>query len=56
MAQFMSDALAGFSKKMGGDAEHDDSPHYQFIHTILLPNTIKIQKDLRGRKFKVSYS
>jgi hypothetical protein len=54
MAQFMSDALAGFAKAVGGTDEHDDSPHYQFIHTSLLPNTINIGKELRGRKFRVS--
>ncbi|KAL3938388.1 MAG: hypothetical protein SGBAC_006689 [Bacillariaceae sp.] len=51
MAQFMSNALAGFSKN-NEDEEHDDSPHYRFIKDTLLPNTVKIQKELRGRKFK----
>ncbi|CAJ1959317.1 unnamed protein product [Cylindrotheca closterium] len=51
MAQFMSNALAGFSKS-DEDEEHDDSPHYRFIKDTLLPNTVKIQKELRGRKFK----
>jgi hypothetical protein len=41
--------------KMSRDEErnHEDTPHYHFIHSMLLPSTIKIQKELRGRRFKV---
>ena len=30
-----------------------DTPHYHFIHSMLLPSTIKLQKELRGRRYRV---
>lgn len=35
---------------------NDNTPHYHFLHSMLLPSTVKIQKELRGRRFKVSVS
>ena len=35
----------------GGD--NRNTPHYHFIHSMLLPSTIKIQRELKSRKFKV---
>jgi len=35
---------------------NDNTVHYHFIHSMLLPSTVKIQKELRGRKFKVRTS
>ena len=29
------------------------TPHYHFLHSMILPATVKIQKELKGRKFKV---
>lgn len=29
-----------------------DTPHYHFIHSMLLPSTKKLQKELRGRRFR----
>jgi hypothetical protein len=37
-------------------AAADSSPHYHFIHSMILPSTVKIQKELRGRKFRVRNS
>eukprot|EP00934_Nitzschia_sp_Nitz4_P000938 Nitzschia sp. Nitz4//scaffold97_size77645//35123//41576//NITZ4_005518-RA/size77645-processed-gene-0.93-mRNA-1//-1//CDS//3329560656//938//frame0 len=34
------------------EASEDKSPHYHFLHSMILPSTVKIQKELRGRKFK----
>jgi hypothetical protein len=31
------------------------TPHYHFIHSMILPSTVKIQKELKGRKFKVRF-
>jgi hypothetical protein len=28
--------------------------HYHFIHSMIVPSTVKIQKELRGRRFRVS--
>jgi hypothetical protein len=59
MTSLVSDALAGFSNAIKGKADDDDDykntegPHYHFIHSMLLPSTVKIQKELRGRRFKV---
>mmetsp|Transcript_59953 Transcript_59953/g.147342 ORF Transcript_59953/g.147342 Transcript_59953/m.147342 type:complete len:2142 (-) Transcript_59953:113-6538(-) len=38
----------------GGDHENDgdNTPHYHFIHSMILPSTTKIQKEMRGWKFK----
>lgn len=44
-----------FGKSNSADAQsemNDNTPHYHFIHSMLLPSTIKIQKELRGRRFK----
>ena len=54
-----ADAAAAAAESMatGGNDEgqqrRDNTPHYHFIHSMILPSTIKIQKDLKGRKFKV---
>jgi hypothetical protein len=58
MASLVSDALAGLSNAIKGKADDDEyknaeGPHYHFIHSMLLPSTVKIQKELRGRRFKV---
>lgn len=39
----------------GGDNEksRDNTPHFHFIHSMIIPSTTKIQKEMRGRKFKV---
>ena len=41
----------------GGGGDHDNggdnTPHYHFIHSMIVPSTIKIQKEMRGWKFKV---
>ena len=36
-----------------GATTNQKSPHYHFIHSMILPSTVKIQKELKGRKFKV---
>ena len=58
---FASDALAGLSGPSLDVLEapdmrfkDEDSPHYQFLETHLLPEMGKLQKELRGRRFKVS--
>ena len=38
-----------------GATTNQKSPHYHFIHSMILPSTVKIQKELKGRKFKVRY-
>jgi hypothetical protein len=57
---FASDALAGLS---GPSLDvlstpvrdlDEDSPHYQFLETHMLPEMGKLLKELRGRRFKVS--
>ena len=57
MASLVSDALAGFASVVKGSEPKEDpnTPHYHFIHSMLLPSTIKIQKELRGRRFKVRH-
>eukprot|EP00538_Stauroneis_constricta_P006079 CAMPEP_0119552528 /NCGR_PEP_ID=MMETSP1352-20130426/5482_1 /TAXON_ID=265584 /ORGANISM="Stauroneis constricta, Strain CCMP1120" /LENGTH=2147 /DNA_ID=CAMNT_0007598771 /DNA_START=318 /DNA_END=6761 /DNA_ORIENTATION=+ len=58
MTSLVSDALAGFSaaitgdRTQGVDEEMAASPHYKFIHEGLLPMTSKIQRELRGRRFR----
>ena len=63
MAQesFASDALAGLSGPSLDVLESpsfrmvdEDSPHYQFLETHLIPEMGKLTKELRGRRFKVS--
>lgn len=59
---FASDALAGLSGPSLAVLEtaerfiDEDSPHYQFLETHLLPEMGKLLKELRGRRFKVSQS
>lgn len=36
-----------------GDEGKKNTPHYHFIHSMILPSTIKIQRELKSRKFKV---
>ena len=58
MASLVSEALAGFGFGSGGktqNAMNESSPHYHFIHSTLMPTVVKIQKELRGRKFKASW-
>ncbi|KAG7370181.1 RalF-like Dot/Icm system translocated protein [Nitzschia inconspicua] len=38
--------------KRATNAPSSLSPHYHFIHSMLLPSTVKIQKELRGRRFR----
>jgi len=45
-------ALGAASAKDAG-RHNEDTPHYHFIHSMLLPSTVRIQKELRGRRFKV---
>ena len=55
MASMVSDGLAGFadaSKEQ--EVQHTNTPHYHFFHSMLIPSTVKLQKELRGRRFKVS--
>ena len=54
----LSDALAGFAGSItsrGDVPENPNTPHYHFIHSTLIPLTGKLQKELRGRKFKVRF-
>ena len=48
-------ALASTPSSAGGDHDNggDNTPHYHFIHSMILPSTMKIQKEMRGWKFKV---
>lgn len=53
MASMVSDGLAGFadaSKEQ--EVQHTNTPHYHFFHSMLIPSTVKLQKELRGRRFK----
>eukprot|EP00535_Pseudo-nitzschia_heimii_P012093 CAMPEP_0197196342 /NCGR_PEP_ID=MMETSP1423-20130617/32306_1 /TAXON_ID=476441 /ORGANISM="Pseudo-nitzschia heimii, Strain UNC1101" /LENGTH=2211 /DNA_ID=CAMNT_0042650137 /DNA_START=205 /DNA_END=6840 /DNA_ORIENTATION=+ len=36
----------------GGVEKNRNTPHYHFIHSMLLPSTLKIQRELKSRKFK----
>jgi hypothetical protein len=40
------------SGNVGGE-ENKNTPHYHFIHSMILPSTMKIQRELKSRKFKV---
>ena len=53
---FFSGQKAEETESDGHDEQEtrsDNTPHYHFIHSMLLPSTVKIQKELKGRKFKV---
>ena len=39
-----------------GEGGSNKTPHYHFIHSMILPSTVKIQKELKGRKFKVRFA
>jgi hypothetical protein len=41
------------SSSLTSTERHDNTPHYHFIHSMILPSTAKIQKEMRGRKFRV---
>jgi hypothetical protein len=56
MSQHLSAALDGFVAPTERPKKRVDTPHHQFIHSYLLPQTIKIKKELRGRRFKVGSS
>ncbi|CAJ1934392.1 unnamed protein product [Cylindrotheca closterium] len=57
-SSFASDALAGLSGPSLDVLEtpvrilDEDSPHYQFLETHMLPEMGKLLKELRGRRFK----
>lgn len=36
-----------------GEGKNKNTPHYHFIHSMILPSTIKLQRELKSRKFKV---
>lgn len=35
------------------DGKNKNTPHYHFIHSMILPSTMKLQRELKSRKFKV---
>lgn len=49
--------LAGLAKSLSLDTsssrEFKKSSHGIFVHTHVLPLTLKLQKEIRGRKYKV---
>ena len=52
----LSNAFAGIANALSSDRAKDtenETPHIHFVKTRLLPYTIKIQKELRGRRFRV---
>ena len=52
----LSNAFAGIASALSSDRVKDnenETPHMRFVRTQLLPYTIKIQKELRGRRFRV---
>jgi hypothetical protein len=56
MAFFSTSAAAGVVADPAAAAaseRNDNTPHYHFIHSMILPSTLKIQKELRGRRFRV---
>jgi len=48
-------AASAALESTGINEEGARTPHYHFIHSMILPSTLKIQKELKGRKFKVRY-
>ena len=52
----LSNAFAGIAQAFSGERVNDngnETPHNQFVRSLLMPYTIKIQKELRGRRFRV---
>eukprot|EP00980_Cylindrotheca_fusiformis_P001136 scaffold318_cov110-Cylindrotheca_fusiformis.AAC.8 len=66
--QFAGDGLAGLTGPLDGNDDDEsqqeqlspilrdaDSPHYHFLHSMLIPSTIKIQKELRVYPFFITH-
>jgi hypothetical protein len=54
----LADAFAGFTKSLTADSNSPrngelKSQHAIFVHSQLLPLTLRLQKEMRGRRCKV---
>jgi hypothetical protein len=50
----LSEAFAGFAKSFTGEDAAPQSAHGKFIYSQVLPLTAKLQREIRGRHYKVS--
>jgi hypothetical protein len=50
----LSEAFAGFAKSFTGEDAAPQSAHGKFIYSQILPVTAKLQREIRGRNYKVS--